>query len=154
MILTHDIGIQLLYPNSKIPEKVHDTDAAYDCWATSIEYLDDPNWIGCRIKYGLGFALDLPEGTKLHLSPRSSINKTGLILSNSIGKGDEGYTGEYSVIFYHVAKWLKPYAVGERIIQIELEDRSNINWIPIDKISDKDRGDCGWGSSGLKDIGK
>lgn len=152
MILTYNIGIQLLHPNARIPEKVHETDAAYDAWATSIEYLDNSKWIGCRIKYNLGFALDLPKGTKLHLSPRSSINKTGLILSNSIGKGDEGYIGEYAVIFYHVAKWLEPYKVGDRIIQLDLEDRSNINWVPIDKIPDKDRGNNGWGSSGLKDI--
>lgn len=103
-------------------------------------------------KYGLGFALDLPKGTELQVRSRSSIYKTGLILCNGIGTGDEGYTGEYSVIFYHVVPELPPYEVGDRVAQIRCVPRDDNRFYLIDKIPNKDRGANGFGSSGLKEL--
>lgn len=103
-------------------------------------------------KYHLGFALDLPSNTELQVRARSSIYKTGLILSNGIGTGDEGYTGEYSIIFYHVVPELPPYEVGDRVAQIQVVNRADINFNLVEELPNKDRGVLGWGSSGLKEL--
>lgn len=137
------IKVKKLTPTAKLPTRVHEDDAAYDVVATSKEDLGDG-----RIKYGLGFALQLPPMSKLHLRPRSSIHKTGLILSNCIGLGDEGYRGEYMAIFYHVIPSLPAYEVGDRILQIECETRNNLNFELVDELTNTTRNTGGFGSTG------
>ena len=138
------IKIKLLDPpNSKIPAKIINTDACYDVWATSkIDHGDG------RIEYGLGFSLELPPNTQLDLRPRSSIHKTGLILSNCVGTGDEGYRGEYRAVFYHVIPTLPPYEVGDRILQIQLRSREDVDFVLVNELNETIRGENGFGSTG------
>lgn len=151
MTQIHQVGIKLLHPNTKIPTKANETDSCYDVVAVGREalYIEDAVY---GYKYHLGFALDLPPNTELQIRPRSSIYKTGLVLSNSIGTGDEGYTGEYSIVFYHVVPELFPYEVGDRVAQIQVVNRAGIKFNVIEELPSKDRGLKGWGSSGLKEL--
>jgi len=148
----HNIGIKLLHPNAQVPKKANPTDSCYDVVAVRREELwTDDVYYGGRIygyEYHLGFALDLPSNTELQVRARSSIFKTGLILSNGIGTGDEGYTGEYSVVFYHVVPELPPYEVGDRVAQIMCSNRADIDFNLVEELPDKDRGSKGWGSTG------
>lgn len=126
-----------------LPYKNHNNDAAYDVIATSKKDLGDG-----RIEYGLGFALELPAMTKLNLRPRSSIHNTGLILSNCIGLGDEGYRGEYKAVFYHVIPSLPTYEVGDRILQIEIDIRNDLEFEVVKDLTDTPRQLGGFGSTG------
>lgn len=139
------VKIKLLHPNAKIPKKNKDSDACYDAFAISKRDMGNGVY-----EYGLGFSLELPENTQMDLRPRSSIYKTGLILSNCIGTGDEGYRGEYKAFFYHVIPSLPPYEVGDRIIQIQLRSREDMILEEVAELSDSERGSGGFGSSGLK----
>lgn len=138
------VKIKLLSPDAKIPSKTIETDACYDVIAVSKEELGDG-----RIKYGLGFSLELPEFTQLDLRARSSIHKTGLILSNCIGTGDEDYRGEYMLFFYHIIPTLKSYEIGDKIAQIQLRNRENIEFVEANKLSETQRGSGGFGSTGI-----
>ena len=138
------VKIKLLHPNAQIPKKIIDSDACYDVVATNIEILGDG-----RIKYGLGFALELPPFTQLDIRPRSSIHKTGLILSNCIGTGDEEYRGEYMAYFYHIIPTLSPYKIGDRILQIQLRNREDINFIESEELSETERSCGGFGHTGF-----
>ena len=137
------VKIKLLHPNAQIPKKAIDADACYDVIATSKEDLGDG-----RIHYGLGFALEIPENTQLDLRSRSSIHKTGLILSNCIGTGDEEYRGEYQAVFYHIIPTLPPYEVGDKILQIQLKTREDVVFEITNELSDTTRGAKGFGSTG------
>ena len=139
------IGIQAKHPDFKMPTQAYNTDACFDVYATSKEDLGDG-----RIRYGLGFAVDLPTWKRLDLRPRSSVHKTGLILSNCIGTGDEGFTGEYQAVFYHVIPTLPAYEVGDRVLQIHVEDVKAVEFVQVLTIAEKKRGANGFGSSGLK----
>jgi len=161
MTQTHQVGIKLLHPNAKVPTKANPSDSCYDVVAVGREELLFPIikekgvYLGNKLygyKYHLGFALDLPPNTELQIRSRSSISKTGLVLSNGIGTGDEGYTGEYSIVFYHVVPELPPYEVGDRVAQIQVASRADINFNLVEDLPNKDRGDKGWGSSGLKEL--
>lgn len=136
------VKIKLLHANASIPKKSFNTDACYDVVATSVKSYGDG-----RYEYGLGFSLELPENTQLDLRPRSSIHKTGLILSNCIGTGDEGYTGEYKAVFYHVIKTLPIYNVDDRILQIQVRSREDVEFVLADELSESERGDGGFGST-------
>jgi dUTP pyrophosphatase len=137
------IKVKLLNENSKLPKRFIDNDACYDVYAVSKNDLGDG-----RIEYGLGLAFEIPENTQLDFRPRSSIHKTGLILSNCIVTGDEGYRGEYKSVFYHVIKSLPPYEVGDRILQLQLRTREDVVFEVVENLTDTVRGDGGFGSTG------
>jgi dUTP pyrophosphatase len=130
----------------KLPQKAHVKDACYDVYATSINDLGDG-----RIEYKLGIHLqpeDLGHGIQFDFRPRSSIHKTGLILSNCIGTGDENYTGEYKAIFYNIIKELPNYKVGDRILQMQVTQPLNIEFEVVNHLSETSRGNGGFGSTG------
>ncbi len=138
------LKIKILDKRAKIT-KTHLTDACWDVVACSKKEYGDG-----RVEYGLGFSAELPQGTQLDLRARSSIHKTGMILSNGIGTGDEDYRGEYKAVFYHVLKDLPPYEIGDRIIQCQLVKRDEENYMIeyVDELSDTERGEGGFGSTG------
>lgn len=138
------VKIKLLHSDAKTPIRFNETDACYDVYATSREILGDG-----RIRYGLGFAMELPTNTQMDCRPRSSIHKTGLVLSNSIGTIDEDYRGEWGAYFYHVIPTLPPYEVGDRILQIQLRSREDVVFVVSDELNTTNRGDGGFGSTDL-----
>lgn len=136
----------LLSNGGKLPKKAHVRDACYDVYATSIKDLGDG-----RVEYGLGIHLQpeqMGKGIQFDFRPRSSIHKTGMILSNCIGTGDENYTGEYKAVFYNVIKELPNYKVGDRILQMQVTKPLNIEFEVVEKLSQTDRGSGGFGSTG------
>lgn len=131
-----------------IPYKSHDDDFCYDCVATSCEEIA-PN----VFKYGLGFGLQIIRESvddtllSFDLRPRSSIYKTGCVLSNSCGTVDEGYTNEISVILYKVADG-EIYKVGDRVCQMKLGMTKPIDFVEVNELDNTKRGLGGFGSTG------
>lgn len=138
-------------PNAVVPFKTHDSDFCYDVVATSCEEIA-PN----VFKYGIGLAFEINRTEfedlfvgqyAIDFRPRSSVWKTGLVLSNCIGTIDEDYRGEASAIFYKVAPG-EVYKVGDRIGQIYINSTLPIEFKEVDKLSDTKRGTGGYGSTG------
>ena len=136
----------ILGKNAVLPKKAHSSDACFDVTATSIKDLGDG-----RIEYGLGIHLQpdyMYRGVQFDFRPRSSIHKTGLILSNCIGTGDQNYTGEYKAVFYNLIKDLPNYKVGDRILQMQVTKALDVEFEVVDELLETDRGDGGYGSTG------
>lgn len=139
------------HPNAVLPFKKYASDFCYDCVATSREKICPGVY-----KYGLGFALQVIRDENVSpdtriafdIRPRSSIYKTGMILSNSVGTVDENYTNEISAVFYHINKYLPPYEVGDRVCQLSIHIAPDISFIESDELEDTDRGLNGFGSTG------
>lgn len=91
------VKVKILDPKAVIPVKSHDDDFCYDLIAVSCTELAPGVY-----RYGFGIALQLKEEdddsivTGFTIRPRSSVWKTGMVLSNSLGTIDRGYTGEIS----------------------------------------------------------
>ena len=136
------VRIKKLNENAVIPSYAKDGDAGMDLVATRIinERLDS-------ITYGTDIALEIPEGFVGLVFPRSSIRKTDLILSNSVGVIDSGYRGEIQATFKRSGVYA--YAVGDRICQIMIIPHPDIEFEEADELSDTERGDGGFGSTGL-----
>ena len=130
-------------PKAVLPFKTYKSDACFDVVATSRKDYGDG-----RISYTFGLSFDLPRGTRLDMRSRSSIHKTGLVLSNSIATIDETFTGEISAVFYHVLPALPAYEVGDKILQIHLETRLPVEFEETDSIAEKERGQNSYGSTG------
>lgn len=84
---TEVVGVPVLFKktneNAIMPSKAHDDDFCYDCYAVSEEEIAPNVW-----KYGLGFSLQIENRNKpadisrcFTLRPRSSVWKTGMVLS-------------------------------------------------------------------------
>lgn len=144
------VKLKKLHKDAVTPNKTHVSDFCHDVTAVSKEKIA-PN----TYKYGLGIALQIEEEEELDgavlsidLRPRSSVWRTGLVLSNCTGTIDIGYTGEISAVFYHVIPELPEYNVGDRIGQIKLGFTLPMEFIEVDELEDTTRGDGGYGSTG------
>ena len=94
------------------------------------------NFEDCNIKLSLDFR------------PRSSVWKTGMILSNCEGTLDELYRGEVMAYFYEVIPGKEKYKVGDRIGQIKLGFTLPIEFEEGEINADTERGTGGFGSTG------
>ena len=144
-----NVKIKFLHPDAEFPSKAHMDDFCYDCVAVSEEEIAPNVW-----KYGLGFALQLAEFREeginygFTIRPRSSVWKTGMVLSNSVGTIDDGYTGELSAVFYHVMPDMPRYKVGNRICQLHFDGCCGISFRQCDTLTETKRGVTGYGSTG------
>lgn len=145
-----DVRFKKMHPNAKIPTKAHDSDYCYDCYAVSCKKVAPDVF-----KYGLGFALQFNDHKKhgaiaksFSVRPRSSVWKTGMVLSNSFGVIDQNYTGEISVVFYHVNPELPRYRVGDKVCQICVETTFDIAFQEVDELDETSRGCGSYGSTG------
>ena len=137
--------------NAQMPVKAegHEADFCYDCFAVSEEEVAPNVW-----KYCLGFALqpvnefDGYNIRGIKLRARSSIWKTGMVLSNSVGTIDEIYTGGISAVFYHVMPNMPRYRVGDKVCQICLERTELLQFEEVHELRKTARGDGGYGSTG------
>ena len=138
------VRIKKLSELAVVPSYAKDGDAGMDLIATSI-ISDTPT----QITYGLGIALEIPKGFVGLVFPRSSIRKTGLQLSNSVGVVDSGYRGELQATFKKTngLDSIK-YKVGERGAQIIILPYPTIYMTEVPELSDTDRGTGGFGSTG------
>jgi dUTP pyrophosphatase len=151
------VKIQKISPLAKIPTYAKEGDAGMDVIATSI-ISDTPT----QITYGLGIALEIPNGFVGLVFPRSSIRKTGLQLSNSVGLIDSGYRGELQATFNKLfggegmydemkVNQMQPndyYKVGDRVAQIMIIPFPPIEFEQVTQLSETERGDGGFGSTG------
>ncbi len=141
------VKIKKLHPLAVIPTYAKSGDAGMDLIATSI-ISETPS----QITYGLGIALEIPEGFVGLVFPRSSIRKTRLQLSNSVGVIDSGYRGELQATFNKITTTIEnqknDYKVGDRVCQIVIIPHPPIEFEEADKLSDTDRGEGGFGSTG------
>lgn len=141
-------------PKAVLPYKTYKRDFCYDVVATSCDEIA-PNIYSYRI--GLAFELvreDIEEEYfddvlfSLDFRPRSSIWKTGMILSNCIGTIDELFRGEVSAVFYHIMPNMPKYEVGDRIGQIKLGATERLEFIEVDELNESERGNGSYGSTG------
>ena len=96
----------------------------------------------------LGISCEPEDGKAYYLFPRSSISKTPLRLSNSIGLIDGGYRGEIMASCDNIKDYAYEVKEGDRLFQLVAADSSEIYFDIVDTISDTTRGSGGFGSTG------
>ena len=137
------IKIKKTHPNAVIPQYAREGDAGMDLTCVCAE-LDDKYDI---LKCDTGLAFEIPKGYVGLLFPRSSVYKKDLLLSNSVGVIDSGYRGSVSFNF-RLTGLYELYRVGDRVGQIIIMPYPEIEWEVTDKLSETERGEGGYGSTG------
>ena len=136
------IRFKKLSPSAVVPRKAHVSDAGFDLTCTRYEVTN-----GELFTYHTDIAVEIPDGYVGLLFPRSSIYKQDLFLTNSVGVIDSGFRGEVTVKFRpHL--FAKPYDKGDRIAQMIIMPYPHVDLVEVDELSDSDRGEGGYGSTG------
>lgn len=165
------IKIKRLHPDAVIPKYVHAGDSGFDLVAVD-DVIVEP---GKTVKVPTGIAFELPEGYELQIRPRSDITlKTKLRVQ--LDTCDAGYRGEVGVIVDNIAplnteipsdygpvmisgdiyrmtgdlpRFSYIIRKGDRIAQGVIAPIAKVEFEEVDKLSDTERGNKGFGSTGV-----
>ncbi len=141
------VKIKRLVEHAVTPSYANAGDAGLDLTAIYIK-VEDHNTYG-YYEYGTGIAVEIPEGYVGLVFPRSSISKTGMLLSNSVGVIDSSYRGEIKLRYKYI-NGTKSYEVGDRVAQLIILPYPTIEFEEVEELSDSERGEGGFGSTDSK----
>lgn len=143
------ITVKFVSNNDKTLHYAYESDSGFDLYSN--EEVIIPPFGRALIPTGVFF--DLPQDFEIQVRSKSglAINQ-GLMVLNSPGTVDEGYTGEIKVIIFNtnnseftITKGMK---VAQAVVARAITGRW-VNLVQVDKIEDKDRGSKGFGSTGI-----
>lgn len=144
-----DLGFTKLHPDVVIPKYNYDSDSGFDLYSTEEVVIDG---LG-RALVPTGLSFDIKDGYEIQVRSKSglAINQ-GLMCLNSPGTVDNGYTGEVKVIIFNTNKEKFTIKKGMKVAQAVLCPVVNGKWVNLIerlKNKQKDRGDNGFGSTGI-----
>jgi len=100
------------------------------------------------IKTGLKIAV--PKGYAAFVYPRSGLAlKKGVTVLNADGVIDSGYRGEIGVILINHGENDFKVNLNDRIAQLIIQKVNTIEWDEVDKLSESQRGEGGFGHTGV-----
>lgn len=139
------IKFKKLSPNALIPSYAHPGDAGADLTAIGAHTLEPLQ----RLAVATGLAVEIPPGYEMQVRPKSSLALNhGITLLNTPGTIDAGYRGEIKVILINLGQSVFEISPGQRIAQIVIAPVIQANFRVVDSLSQSQRGDGGFGSTG------
>ena len=146
---TMKVNYSMSNESAKEPEYAYPTDSGFDLYST--EELNVESFGRALVPTGLHF--NIPDGYEIQVRSKSGLAlKQGLMVLNSPGTVDQGYTGEIKVIIFNTPKDSIKINKGQQIAQAVVSPVVCGKWLDCVKVSnieDKDRSDKGFGSTGI-----
>jgi len=144
-----DLPYQILHPDAVHPKYNYDSDSGFDLYST--EDVVIPPFGRALVPSGLAF--DIRDGFEIQVRTKSglAINQ-GLMVLNSPGTVDNGYTGEVKGIIFNTNPTEVTIPKGMKFGQAVLCPVVNGAWVDLNqttKINKKERGTNGFGSTGI-----
>jgi dUTP pyrophosphatase len=104
-----------------------------------------------RIMVPTGIYIELPDGYEAQVRPRSGLAaKHGISIVNTPGTIDPDYRGEIKVILVNLSDTNFTIEPGERIAQMVIARFEQISWNQVEQLSETNRGEGGFGHTGVK----
>ena len=98
-----------------------------------------------------GLCLEIPKGYEVQIRPRSGLAlKNGITVLNSPGTIDADYRGELRVILINHSADRFSITNAMRIAQMVVAQFSRVDLFEVENLSETDRGEGGFGSTGTK----
>ena len=95
--------------------------------------------------------MELPVGYEAQVRPRSGLAaKKGVTVLNAPGTIDADYRGNVGVILVNLSNEDFTIENGERIAQLIIAKHERAQWEEVDTLSETDRGEGGFGSTGTR----
>ena len=130
------------HPKAKQPFRKYKGDAGYDLF--SIEDFVVP--ARGKTEISTGIAVALPIGHYAEIHSRSGLRINGKF--PPVGIIDEGYRGDMRVILYNFTDEDYKGKVGDRVAQLIIKQRVEVEFKETDCLPGSDRGNDGFGSTG------
>ncbi len=139
-----------LFNDIELPKYATPGSAGMDVYAALEE--DEYLMPGKTALIPTGIAIAVPEGYECQVRSRSGLAaKHGLFALNSPGTIDSDYRGEVKIIISNFGESRYIIKRGDRIAQLVINKVEKAEWVETDKLPDTDRGDGGFGSTGVSD---
>jgi dUTP pyrophosphatase len=144
-----DLPYQILHPDAVHPKYNYGSDSGFDLH--SVEDVVIPAFGRALVPSGLSF--DIKDGFEIQVRTKSglAINQ-GLMVLNSPGTVDNGYTGEVKGIIFNTNSTEVKIPKGMKFGQAVVCPVVNGAWVElnqVDQINKKERGANGFGSTGI-----
>lgn len=144
---TIKIKVKKLNDKAVIPTRGSEYSAGMDLYAA----ISKPAGINPHetVKIPTGLSMELPEGTFGAIFARSGLaTKSNLRPANCVGVCDSDYRGEYVVALHNDSDNTRVIEPNERIAQVVVMPYIPIEFEEVDDLTDTERGDGGFGSTG------
>lgn len=147
-----ELKFKKLSDKAVMPIRAHKGDAGLDLTVSGIS--TEVNEGGeVLIIYHTDLAVEIPEGYVGLLFRRSSIAKKNLAMCNAVGVIDSSYRGEITGKFRTTVSTVPSlYNIGDRFVQLVIVPYLEASPIEVDELSETERGEGGYGSTGEKEI--
>ena len=138
-----------IHADAVSPSYNYPTDSGFDLHSTENVGVPPQS----RMLVGTGLKFNIKDGFEMQVRPKSGLAlKQGLTVLNTPGTVDSGYDGEVKVILYNSSHDTVYIEKGQKIAQACICPVVNGKWIQtkeVTEISGKDRGNNGFGSTGI-----
>jgi dUTP pyrophosphatase len=144
-----EVSFKKLHPDAVAPNYAYGLDSGFDLF--SVEEIGMSPFERKLIPTGLSF--DIPDGCEIQVRTKSglAINQ-GLMVLNSPGTVDKGYTGEIKVILMNMNNFAvtikKEQKVGQAVL-CPVFNGNKVKFAEKNELGLSDRGDKGFGSTGI-----
>ena len=140
------IKIKKLHDDAIIPVYASAGAACFDLYA-----LKDGQGDNATSVYRTGLAFEIPQGHAMLVYSRSGHGfKNDIRLANCVGVIDSDYRGELMIKLTADGYSAPIFGAGERIAQAMVMPVKQVSFTSVIELSDTDRGDGGFGSTGAK----
>ncbi|WP_295738905.1 dUTP diphosphatase [uncultured Helicobacter sp.] len=140
------IKIKKLHKDAEIPKYQSVEAAGFDLHSIDELVLK----AGDRAVVGTGLAFEIESGFEVQVRPRSGLAlKNGISVLNTPGTIDSDYRGEIKVILINHSGEDFIIHKGDRIAQGVVNEITQAVFAEVEKLSESQRGESGFGSSGV-----
>jgi dUTP pyrophosphatase len=144
-----DVKVQLINDLAVYPKYAYPTDSGFDLH--SVEEVKLTPFGRALVSTGIKVSFD--EGYELQIRPKSGLSiNHGITVLNTPGTVDAGYTGEIKVIVFNTNNYDFTITKGMKIAQAVFAPVQNgryVSFQKVDGVEEKDRGNNGFGSTGI-----
>ena len=141
----NEISIPYVAVHQELPVYKHNTgDAGYDLYATEDTWV----WPFKVRKIPTNCKVEIPLGFYGEVTGRSGQTTLGNIVAT--GVIDSTYRGVVHIMIYRIGLLPRLIKKGTRVAQMIFKPYMEANMILVDKLSESNRGDKGFGHSGIQ----
>jgi len=144
---SYTLKVKKLTEEAILPHYAHPGDAGLDLFSCDHAEIGP----GESRMIATGISIELPPGTEAQVRPRSGLAlKHQITLLNTPGTIDEGYRGQVGVIMINHGNNTFTVEKGMKIAQMLVKPVFQVEVQQVEELSDTQRGEGGFGSTGMK----
>ena len=141
-----DVKVKRLTSTATIPTKGSEGAAAFDLYADDSIAI----WGNSTVKIPTNIAIQIPEGYFGGIYARSGLAmNSGLRPATCVSVIDSDFRGNVIVPLHNDTEHVQRVNAGDRVAQLVIQPCPNVKLVQVDELDAADRGNGGFGSTGV-----